>query len=145
MPWRLTYPGVPAPELGWVDRRVWEDEFGRVLEITKLYGSEDFQAVLMSPVGGLLVQRQGRSYLSLLRNVRAESLRRPGGPGRSILMGEEELHLVRTGDPHPRDVTEGDLAVRAVRGQVPAGVPRRPPAQWPHGLGSHPGGQASKS
>jgi hypothetical protein len=71
--WKLTYRGKPAPELGWVDRKVWTDAFGRVLEVVRYYGSEDYRATLLSPSGGLLLLREGKDPALLSAQLKREA------------------------------------------------------------------------
>jgi len=110
--WKQTWRGKPAPELGWVDRKEWRDPYGRVIEVTRLYGCEDYRATLLSPSGGLLVLREGKDPAQLLRGLREEARRlNVREPGSSLIEEKGELYLTGPSDAHRRDLTEYDLAL----------------------------------
>lgn len=109
--WTLTHRGVPAPELGWVDRKVWKDAFGRTLEVTRHFGSDAYRGALLSPSGGLLILREGKDPARLSAQLKREARKlAPGEKGESLLERDGQLWLSRPGDAHKRDLTEFDLA-----------------------------------
>lgn len=110
--WTLTHRGVPAPELGWVDRKEWRDPYGRVIEVTRLYGSKTYRATLLSPAGGLLTLREGEDPAKLFAEVKVEARRlNVRESGESLIARGGALHLPRPSDAERRDLTEYDLAL----------------------------------
>jgi hypothetical protein len=80
------------------------------LELTHPFGSKEYRVTLMSPSGGLLVLREGKSWQPLVAGVMNEARKlSPGEVGESFLEKVPKTYHVRTGDAHPRDLEEADL------------------------------------
>ncbi len=69
--WKLTHEEEPAPERGWSAVKGRRDGYGRVIEVTRSYGSETYRGTLVSPAGGVLVLREGRDQARLVRGLKA--------------------------------------------------------------------------